>query len=47
VDLADETRGYDYFHSDDPMEAARFIVSDAVALLWGTVRDRPPGLVTV
>jgi hypothetical protein len=39
VDLADATRDYDCFHSDDPMEAARFVVSDAVALLWGTLRD--------
>jgi hypothetical protein len=39
IDLAHETRDLDYFHSDDPMEAARFVVSDAVALLWGTARD--------
>jgi hypothetical protein len=35
IDLACETRGYDYFRSEDPVEAARFVVSDAVALLWG------------
>src|SRR5215831_3085499 len=35
IGLAHETRDYDYFHSEDPMEAARFVVSDAVALLWG------------
>src|SRR5579859_92264 len=40
IDLACETRTYDYFHSEDPMEAARFIVSDAAELLWGTLRDR-------
>jgi hypothetical protein len=34
IDLARETREYDYFHSEDPVEAARFVVSDAVALLW-------------
>jgi hypothetical protein len=26
-------RSYDYFHSDDPVEAAKFVVSDAVAVL--------------
>jgi hypothetical protein len=40
IDLACETRSYDYFHSEDPMEAARFVVSDTVELLWGTLRDR-------
>lgn len=40
IDLACETRYYEYFRSDDPMEAARFVVSDAVALLWGHRRDR-------
>lgn len=40
IDLACETRTYDYFHSEDPMEAARFVVSDAVELLWGSLRDR-------
>ena len=40
IDLACETRSYDYFHSEDPMEAAKFAVSDAVELLWGTLRDR-------
>lgn len=40
IDLACEMRGYDYFRSEDPVEAARFVVSDAVALLWGTVCDR-------
>ena len=34
IDLAREAKDYDYFHSDDPVEAARFVVSDAVALLW-------------
>lgn len=39
IELAGETRAFDYFRSEDPMEAARFVVSDAVALLWGRVRD--------
>jgi hypothetical protein len=37
VDLACGMRSYDYFHSDDPVEAAKFVVSDAVAVLWGSV----------
>ena len=37
VDLACDMRGYDYFHSDDPVEAAKFVVSDAVAVLWESV----------
>jgi hypothetical protein len=37
IDLACELRDYDYFHSEDPVEAARFIVSDAAARLWGTL----------
>ena len=28
---------YGYFHSDDPVEAAKFVVSDAVAVLWESV----------
>lgn len=38
IDLACETLGYDYFRSDDPMEAARFVVSDAAAALWTATR---------
>lgn len=34
IDLACEMRGYDYFRSEDPVEAARFVVSDAAAALW-------------
>lgn len=37
VDLACEVKSYDYFHSDDPVEAAKFVVSDAVAVLWESV----------
>ena len=45
VDLADDMRSYDYFHSDDPVEAAKFVVSDAVAVLWESVlrHDGPAG----
>ncbi len=39
IDLACETREIDYFHSDDPLEAARFVVSDAVAVLWSRMRE--------
>jgi hypothetical protein len=39
IDLACETKGYDRFRSDDPMQAAGFVVSDAVALLWTRLRD--------
>lgn len=38
IDLACEMRGYDYFRSEDPVAASGFVVSDAVALLWGSVR---------
>jgi hypothetical protein len=40
IDLAREMHGYDYFRSEDPVEAARFVVSDAVALMWGKIRDQ-------
>ena len=40
VDLACESRGFEYFRSDDPMQAAGFVVSDAVAGLWRAVRNR-------
>jgi hypothetical protein len=33
VDLACDMKRYDYFHSDDPVEAAKFVVSEAVAAL--------------
>lgn len=39
VDLACETRGYEYFRSEDPMQAAGVVVSDAVAGLWAAVRE--------
>ena len=37
VDLACDMKSYDYFHSDDPVEAAKFVVSDAAAILWESV----------
>jgi hypothetical protein len=37
VDLACDMKSYDYFHSEDPVEAAKFVVSDAVAVLWESV----------
>jgi hypothetical protein len=40
IDLACESKGLEYFRSDDPMQAAGFVVSDAVAGLWRAVRDR-------
>lgn len=40
IDLAQELRDYDYFRSEDPIEAARFVVSDEVSLLWSQLRDR-------
>ena len=39
VDFACDMRDCDYFRSEDPIEAARFVVSDAVALMWGAIRD--------
>ena len=35
IDLARETKNLDYIRSEDPMEAARFVLSDAAALLGG------------
>ncbi len=39
IDCACETADTDYFRSEDPVEAARFVVSDVVALLWATMRE--------
>jgi hypothetical protein len=38
IDLACETRDSEYFRSEDPVEAARLVVSDAVALLWAALQ---------
>lgn len=40
LDLAQEVRSYDYFRSEDPIEAARIVVSDEVALLWSRVQEQ-------
>ena len=40
IDLACETKRFDYFRSEDPMEAAQFVVSDAAEALWEFVRQR-------
>jgi len=40
IDLACETKDFDYFRSEDPMEAAQFVVSDAAATLWEFLRER-------
>ncbi len=39
VDLACESRDVDYFRSEDPVEAARFVVSDEVRALWLRMRE--------
>ena len=38
IDLACELASFDYFRSDDPVEVARFVVSDAAAVMWSAVR---------
>ena len=38
IDLACELESFDYFRSDDPVEAARFVVSDAAAVMWSAIR---------
>ncbi|WP_327402303.1 hypothetical protein OG194_20665 [Streptomyces sp. NBC_01288] len=40
VDLACQVKVYDRFRSEDPMEAARFVVSDAVAALLDRMLTR-------
>jgi hypothetical protein len=40
IDLACYTRSYEVFHSEDPMEAAKYVVSDAVTALWRTLLSR-------
>ncbi|GAA1971824.1 hypothetical protein [Amycolatopsis minnesotensis] len=39
IDLACETRDYDHFRSEEPLEAARFVVSDALERLWDRLRQ--------
>jgi hypothetical protein len=40
IDLACELRDHQYFRSEDPVAAARFVVSDAAAMLWEAAADR-------
>ncbi len=40
IDLACETRAYDYFRSEDPVAAAGFVVSDVAGVLWASVWER-------
>jgi hypothetical protein len=40
IGMACDMRTTDYFHSEDPVEAARFLVSHAAAALWRTVLDQ-------
>jgi hypothetical protein len=40
IDLACEMRDVEYFHSEDPVEAARFVVSHAVSALWQAMLDQ-------
>jgi hypothetical protein len=40
IDLARDTRDYEFFRSEDPMQAAGVVVSAAVAVLWTQVRER-------
>ena len=40
IDLASDARDYDYFRSQDPLAAAGFVVSDAVAVLWVSMWER-------
>jgi hypothetical protein len=40
IGLACDMRDVVYFHSEDPVEAARFVVSHAVSALWQTVLDQ-------
>lgn len=37
IDLTCDMGRYEYFHSEDPVEAARFVVSHMAAALWQTV----------
>ncbi|MFT3971188.1 MAG: hypothetical protein QM695_13165 [Micropruina sp.] len=44
IDLANDMRDVNYFRSDDPLAAARFVVSDSAAAMWSAIR-REHGLV--
>jgi hypothetical protein len=40
IELACDASDGGYFHSDDPLQAAGFVVSHAVSALWQTVLDQ-------
>jgi hypothetical protein len=40
LDFASDLSDYDYFHTEDPVEAAGLVFSDEVALVWGRVLRR-------
>jgi hypothetical protein len=40
IDLASDLRTYQYFRSEDAVEAAGIVVSDEVAVLWGRLLER-------
>ncbi len=40
IELACDSRDYDYFRSADPLAAAAFVVSDAAGLLWASTWER-------
>jgi hypothetical protein len=40
IELACDAVDGGYFHSEDPLEAARFVVSHAVSALWQTILDQ-------
>lgn len=40
LNLACDMRDRDYFRSEDPIEAAKVVVSDEVAVLWSRMRER-------
>lgn len=42
VDLACQMWDHDFFRSEDPVEAARFVVSDAVKAMWLRRRQQDP-----
>jgi uncharacterized protein YfiM (DUF2279 family) len=40
IDLASDLRRYQYFRSEDAIEAAGIVVSDEIAVLWGRLLER-------
>jgi hypothetical protein len=42
IDLAVETYSFDFFRSEDPVEAAQFVVSDAARAIWTRMRMLDP-----